>query len=65
MTRYRVKSKQCYTFGISSELCSVKYSVQVKFPWIPYWFQVSRPFNTLNDAKEHIKLKLDEQFKGE
>lgn len=36
------------------------YSVQAKFPFIPFWITITRKFNTKEQAKEYILLIKEE-----
>lgn len=61
MVKYRIKSYQVHVFG-SSGGEPVKYKVQCKYKFIPFWFTCTRGFNTLEHAQIHIQLKLGEQY---
>lgn len=62
---YRIKSKQKFgfnhfTMGIYSDQYKKSiYYIQYKFKWFG-WITISKAFDSLEQAKEHIKLKLEE-----
>lgn len=58
--KYRIKSRQFFNFGLFSDYCESVYIVQCKYKYLPFWISISRRFNKLNQAEEHIKLKLKE-----
>lgn len=61
---YRIKTKQSsglnhFFFGQSSEQYKKSvYYVQYKFKYFG-WITISKAFDSLEQAKEHIKLKLE------
>lgn len=50
--------------GLSSHAESSKYIVQVRYKYIPFWISITRSFNELKQAEEHIILKLKEYNNG-
>lgn len=66
MVRYRIKSRQKFglnhfTMGIHSEFYKKsRYYVQCKYKCIPFWITIGSYFDSLEQAEEHIKLKLKE-----
>ena len=58
MVKYRIKSSQDYFMflikGMTSE--GQSYSVQAKFPFVPFWITTTRKFNTKEQAEEYILL---------
>lgn len=61
---YRIKTKQSsglnhFTMGIYSEQYKKSvYYVQYKFKYFG-WVTISKAFDSLEQAREHIKLKLE------
>lgn len=62
MVKYRIKSSQNYLMFLFKEITSENqsYSVQAKFPFIPFWITITRKFNTKEQAKEYILLIKEE-----
>lgn len=63
LVKYRVKASQFFAFGVSSNAEDSVYRVQVKYKWLPIWITITRRFNKLSQAEEHIQLKLKEWSK--
>ncbi len=62
--KYRIKASQFFSFfGLSSEYQNSVYRVQIKYKYFPFWITITRRFNHLAQAEEHINLKLKE-YKG-
>ena len=58
--KYRIKSKQFFSLWVSSNCENSVYVVQCKYKYLPFWINVTRGFNKLTQAEEHIRLKLKE-----
>ena len=58
MVKYRIKSSQNYFMFLIKEMTSESqsYSVQAKFPFIPFWITTTRKFSTREQAEEYILL---------
>ena len=53
--KYRIKVKK--QFVMTSY---VKYQVQAKYKYFPFWIGVSNSFSSLSQAEEYIELMLKE-----
>ena len=58
--KYRIKSKQFFSLWVSSSDEKSVYVVQCKYKYLPFWVNITRRFNNLTQAEEHIRLKLKE-----